>query len=87
MLAAKLTGCTAVCLGYPDQLPGSDPRSGDGDLTRKSKARRPTGPADSEGQMLHLLTVTQCAILGRAPLKSVGPLGYSVFWHGQGEGL
>lgn len=70
-------------LGHPDQLPGTDPRSGDGDFTHKGKARRPTEPAESEGQTLHLLIVIQCAILGRAPLKSVGPLGYSVFCHGR----
>lgn len=33
--------------------------------------------------MLHLLMVTQCEILGKALLKSVGPLGYTVFQHGQ----
>lgn len=78
-------------LGHPDWLPSlaqegsSDPRSGDGDLAHKSKARRPTGPEESEGQMLCLLTGTQCAILGKAPLKSVWPLGYSVFWRGRGR--
>lgn len=64
--------------GHPDWLASSYPRSGDGNLTHKSKARRPKGPVESEGQMLHLLMVAQCAILGRALLKSVGPLGYSV---------
>lgn len=88
MPVAELPGCAAIRPGHPDWLPGlaqeegSDPRSGDGDLTQKSKVRRPMGPAENGVQMLHLLTVTQCVILGRAPLKSVGALGYSVFWHG-----
>lgn len=73
-LVAKLLRCTAVCLWHLDRLPGSDPRSGDGDLTHKSKARRPMGPAESEGQMLHLLTVTVCNS-GKSPTEIYGALG------------
>lgn len=75
MLDAKLPGCTAMYWGHPDQLPGSDPRSGDGDLMHKSKARRPTGPVESEGQMLHLITVTHVRNSGKSPAEICGALG------------